>query len=171
MFARFRPAQLAPGVPLIELDELWARGIRGIVLDVDNTLCAWQWGRAEVPGPVAAWVAQARERGFRLCIISNGRPGRVAGVAEVLGLPFIARARKPFRGGFRRALELLGTEPRATAAVGDQLLTDVWGANRMGLYSILVSAISPREFAGTKISRLIESVIRHRLGLPGVYST
>ena len=169
MWTRFRPAQLAPAVSRIDLDELWTRGIRGIVLDVDNTLCTWQWGgAANVSAPVREWVARAKAKGFRLCIISNGRPTRVGRVAEALDLPYVARARKPLRRAFRRALALLGTEPAATAAVGDQLLTDIFGANRLGLHSILVAALSPREFAGTKLTRLVEAVIRHRLGLPGV---
>ncbi|MGE5552806.1 MAG: YqeG family HAD IIIA-type phosphatase [Betaproteobacteria bacterium] len=169
MLTKFRPAETVPAVPAIDLERLWAKGIRGIVLDVDNTLCAWEWGRATVAQPVAAWVEKAKTVGFGLCIISNGRPARVAGVAEQVGVPFIARARKPFRRGFRHALKLLGTDPGATAMVGDQLLTDVLGGNRMGFHTILVAAISPREFAGTKASRLLESLIRRRLGLPGAW--
>lgn len=168
MWTRFRPAQLAPAVSRIDLDELWTRGIRGIVLDVDNTLCAWQWrGPAAIAAPAQEWVAKAKAKGFRLCIISNGRPSRVARAAQTLQLPYVARARKPLRRAYRQALELLGTPPEATAAVGDQLLTDIFGANRVGLHSILVAAVSPREFAGTRLTRVVEAVIRRRLGLPG----
>lgn len=166
MLAVFRPSELAAGVPRIPLAGLWERGFRGLVLDVDNTLCAWEWDHAVIPEAVAAWVEEAKTRGFRLIIISNGRPGRVAEVAERLRLPFLARARKPLRRGFKQALALLGTTPSATAVIGDQLLTDVLGANRMGLHSILVPAVSAREFAGTKLSRLLEGVLRRRLGLP-----
>jgi HAD superfamily phosphatase (TIGR01668 family) len=166
MLSQFRPAELAPSVFGIDLNALWERGLRGIVLDVDNTLCAWQRGEERVPEAVAAWVEQAKAKGFRLCIISNGRPARVAAVAGQIGLPFVASARKPCRNGFCRALALLGTEPAATAMIGDQLLTDVCGGNRMGLHTILVAALSQREFAGTKLSRLVERLIRRRLGLP-----
>jgi hypothetical protein len=168
MLSLFRPAQLAPSVPAIDLEALWGRGVRGIVLDADNTLCAWGWAHATVEEPVRAWVAQAKALGFRLCIISNGRPGRVGEVAAAIGLPCVARARKPFRRGFLQALTLLGTAPETTAAVGDQLLTDVLGGNRAGFHSILVPALSTREFAGTKLNRLVEGFLRRRLGLPGL---
>lgn len=167
MFDRFRPAELAAGVHAIDLENLWDRGIRGVVLDVDNTLCAWEWEVATVSGPVAAWVASAKRKGFRLCIISNGRPSRVAQIARTLGLPFVARAKKPLRKGFLIALEVLGTRPESTVMVGDQLLTDILGANRMGFHSILVPPVSSREFIGTKLNRLVEGVIRRGLGLPG----
>lgn len=170
MLERFRPRELAPGVPQIQLADLWHRGIRGIVLDVDNTLCAWEWAHAVVEEPVREWVARAKDLGFRLSIISNGRTSRVAEVAETLQIPFVARARKPGPAGFRRALLLLGTEPATTAAVGDQLLTDILGGNRAGLYTILVPPVSCREFAGTKVSRLIEGFLRRHLGLPGASS-
>lgn len=169
MLETFRPAELADAVPRLDLERLWRQGIRGFVLDVDNTLCAWDLGRPEVPEAVVEWVTRAKGRGFSLCIISNGRPGRIAAVGERLGIPAIARARKPFGSGYRRALALLGTAPAATAMVGDQLLTDILGANRMGLHSILVPALSCREFAGTKINRMIEAVLRRFLGLPAVY--
>lgn len=166
MREKFTPAQIAPGVQFVNLDALWEKGIRGIVLDVDNTLCVWKWGEAEVPAPVTDWVRKAEARGFRLCIISNGRPPRIAGVAAALGVPFVAPAGKPLKSGFRRALRLLGTSPDTTAAIGDQLLTDVLGANRMGLHAILVPPLSPREFPGTKLNRLLERVLRRHLGLP-----
>ncbi|MGE5508009.1 MAG: YqeG family HAD IIIA-type phosphatase [Chitinophagales bacterium] len=169
MLEAFRPAELAGAVPRIDLERLWAGGIRGFVLDVDNTLCVWDLGSPQVPQDVVDWAERAKARGFKLCIISNGRPARIAAVGERLGIPAIARARKPFGSGFRRALALLGTAPEATAMVGDQLLTDVLGANRMGLRSILVPALSCREFIGTKVNRMVEGVLRRLLGLPAVY--
>ncbi len=80
-------------------------------------------------------------------------------MAQKLGLPFISGALKPRRGAFREALKLLDVEPRRAAVVGDQVLTDILGGNRLGLHTILVRPMSRREFAGTRITRLFERVI------------
>jgi HAD superfamily phosphatase (TIGR01668 family) len=66
---------------------------------------------------------------------------------------------KPSRQGFQKALELLQTTPDRAVMIGDQLFTDIWGANRMGMRSIWVERIHPREFVGTRLSRLVERIL------------
>jgi len=80
-------------------------------------------------------------------------------VAERADVPFIARARKPRRRSFRRAMELMGTKPETTAVIGDQLFTDMLGGNRLGLFTILVTPISKEEFIGTRFMRFLEKLI------------
>jgi HAD superfamily phosphatase (TIGR01668 family) len=75
-------------------------------------------------------------------IVSNNRRTRVSAFASPLSIPFIYRARKPANASFVKALHLLGTSPEQTCVIGDQLMTDVLGGNRMGLYTILVKPIS-----------------------------
>lgn len=145
----------------VDLGELTQRGIRGLILDLDNTIA--EYGQASVPPPIRAWVEEAQARGFRVCITSNARPRRVRAFAETLGVPGIAYAAKPVRRAFRRALKLLGTAPRETAVIGDQLFTDVLGGNRMGMYTVLVNPLSSAELGTTRLVRRLERRVLRQL--------
>lgn len=151
------PDEMQPSLHAIDLDRLRARGIRALVLDLDNTLAKVDSDR--VSEPVAAWVKGARERGFRLCIASNAFGYRVRAFEQQLGVPALSKAVKPLRAAFDRALACLGTEPSETAIVGDQLFTDVLGGNRAGLYTILINPLSPTELIHTRIIRRVERFV------------
>ncbi|MDI3280501.1 MAG: YqeG family HAD IIIA-type phosphatase [Bacillota bacterium] len=154
------PADCAEKVEEIDLHALWTRGLRGLILDLDNTLT--RWNQVEVPPPVAQWVEAARRLGFALCLVSNGLPARVGMTARCLGIPALARAVKPSRRAFLRALELLGTEAGSTCVVGDQLFTDILGGNRAGMYTILVRPRDRRELPTTRLVRFLEGIVLRR---------
>lgn len=156
-----RPVRLAEAVWEIDLDWLAGRGIRGLILDLDNTLVDWNGTR--VRPQVRAWLEAARRRGMRLCVASNAmRGGRVARVARALALTAVPRAGKPFPVAFRRAMAALGTEARTTCAIGDQVFTDMLGANWLGMMTILVKPLSRRESPHTRLIRLVERPLRLR---------
>lgn len=136
------------------------KGIKALILDLDNTLIAC--GEEKADPRVVAWLNRLREAGFKLCIVSNNTQEKGEELARCLGIPGVFRAVKPRGKSFRKALALLGTSPRETAMVGDQLFTDVLGGNRMGLYTILVPPLGGPDFILTRlITRRIE-----RLFLP-----
>lgn len=141
----------------IPLDQLYGRGIRGFVLDLDNTIT--QWNNKEVTPEVIAWFKQAAEAGYKLCIASNNNENRVAQVGKVLGVPCLSKAGKPRRRAFRQALALLNLQEDQLAVVGDQIFTDVMGGNRAGLYTVLVVPLSKTEFVGTRIMRRFERLV------------
>lgn len=150
-----QPDMFALSVADVNLDDLENRGIRGVLLDLDNTLVAWQ--RCDVPPEVRKWIKEACRRNLRLCITSNTRnPRRLARLASELGIEHVRGVAKPRRGGFQKAMAAIGTEPSNTAVIGDQIFTDVLGGNRAGLFTILVKPIHGREFIGTKFSRMAE---------------
>jgi len=164
------PDEVVRSVEEIDLDALSARGFQGMIIDVDNTLLAH--GTLEVDPERLAWAREAVER-FSVCLLSNSIFGRrVRWLRELLDIPGIAVwnwNRKPFAGGFRRALALTGTAPERTVMVGDQLLSDMLGGNRAGLHTILVTPIHPSEFVVTRhVNRRLERVIRERLAARGV---
>lgn len=146
----------------IPLLELYASGIRGIIFDLDNTLT--EWNNPELSRKTTSWLESAAKIGFKMCFVSNNSDLRVREVADLVDIPFVARAGKPRRRSFRRAMELMGTKPEATAVVGDQIFTDILGGNRLGLFTILVSPISKHEFVGTRLVRVIEKQILKRSG-------
>ncbi len=152
-----RPASQVDSIYAVDPGALGARGIRGVILDLDNTIVPWGHWHAAPELPV--WIAAARDAGLRLCIVSNNAGPRVRHLAGVLGLPVVAGALKPRRAALRRALRLLGTTPLTTALIGDQLFTDILGGNRLGLHTILVRPQSGRDFPLTRLVRLAERLL------------
>lgn len=143
----------------IDLAELKRRGITVIFSDLDSTLVS---AKEPAAAPeLAQWFDRLRNEGFRLVIISNNSEHRVSEFAKPLSIPFFARAKKPGKGTFRRALQSIGAAPRQTAMIGDQLLTDVLGGNRAGLFTVLVDPISLLdESFFTKINRKMEHMVK-----------
>lgn len=143
------------GVTEIAPSELVELGIRAVLLDLDNTLVGWQ--RLDIPTEVRQWLQSLRDAGLQLYLVSNTRYGRrLQALSQRLGIPYVRRAWKPRRRGFRAALQAMGVEPGQTAMIGDQMFTDVLGGNRLGLYTIMVRPLVPREFFGTRLSRAVE---------------
>lgn len=152
-----RPDAEADSIYAIDPSALYARGVRGVILDLDNTMVPW--GDWDIPQALRPWIAAARAVDLRLCIVSNNGGARVAHIAASLGLPTVTGAWKPFRPALRRALRIMGTAPEATALIGDQRFTDVFGGNRLGLHTILVRPQSRREFPLTRLTRLAERLV------------
>jgi hypothetical protein len=162
-----RPDGHATSLVAIASQSLWDRGLRGIVLDLDNTCCAYH--QPELADGVAAWVAGARERGFRIVLVSNNFNERVAAAGARLGVPIVPNALKPLPFGFLRALRLLGTRRRETVVIGDQVFTDVLGAKLLGLRTVLTEPIVAHDFPLTRVLRMLERLLyKRRPPKPGV---
>lgn len=155
MFELFSPGYQVDSIDSIKIEMLKQEGIRGLMIDLDNTMTPWN--DVEVGPKVADWFKRLREAGIRACILSNNKKRqRVAIVAEKLGIPFVFRASKPRQRAFQAGMGILGTGLKDTAVIGDQLFTDILGGNRMRLLTILVLPISEREWIGTRFMRQLE---------------
>lgn len=152
-----RPKQIYKSIFDIPLEQLYSDGIRGVIIDLDNTLT--EWNSSELSRQTLEWLRRAERIGLRLCFVSNNSDERVRRIAETVDVPFVARARKPRRRSFLRAMELMQTGKEETAVIGDQIFTDMLGGNRLGLLTILVTPISRREFIGTRFMRLLERLV------------
>lgn len=158
MFELFRPTFQAKSLDAISVEKLARDGIRGLIIDLDNTMTPWN--DVEVGPKVTKWFKKLESQGIRTCVVSNNkRKQRVAVVAEKLGIPFVFRATKPRRRAFRAGMDILQTGLNDTAVIGDQLFTDILGGNRMGLYTILVTPINDREHIGTRFVRYMERLL------------
>lgn len=116
-------------------------GIKGLILDVDNTLATH-----DDPVPAAGvveWLENMKKNGIKLTIVSNNRAERVRPFADPLGLDFVSKGGKPLKKGYVEAMKRMGLKPSETAAVGDQLFTDIWGAKNAGITAIFVRPIKP----------------------------
>jgi len=156
----FRPDAFADSLSKVSLDELAARKIRGIIVDLDNTLVGY--GQDELTDDCSAWIAQAKRRGFAIVLLSNNFTSRVDRISGALGVPAISSALKPLPWAFARALRVLGTARDQTTVVGDQLFTDVLGAKLLGLHSILTRPLVAKDWHGTRILRFLERLVLGR---------
>jgi uncharacterized protein len=152
-----RPDAFAERLARVSLDDLAARGIRGIIVDLDNTLVGYRQDACSAED--AAWIAQATSRGFRVVLVSNNFTDRVRRVGAALGVPAVPSALKPLPTGFLRALALLDTPRHATVVVGDQLFTDVLGAKLCGLQAILTHPLEAHDWLGTRVLRFFERLV------------
>jgi HAD superfamily phosphatase (TIGR01668 family) len=155
------PSIVADAIWEIDLASLRAAGVRGLILDLDNTLV--DWNRNEIRPQVRQWLEAARRLSMRVSLVSNAiRGGRVSRIGAELDLLVVTWALKPLPWGFRRAMALMGTEPASTCAIGDQVFTDMLGANLVGIRTVLLAPLSPRESPHTRLIRLIERPLRRR---------
>lgn len=153
----FYPKIYLNSVKEISLELLQQYNLKGLILDVDNTLIDYD---KNMPEGVLEWVEQLKEAGIPLCIVSNtNQKEKVEKVAKKLDIPYIYFAKKPSKGGFKKAKEILKLENAQIGVVGDQILTDVIGANRSHMFSILVKPIDEKDIWITKIKRPIENKI------------
>jgi hypothetical protein len=156
-----RPDYFANSFYEIDADWLISKGLKGLMIDVDNTIMARD---AHMPGPeLRCWIEALREAGMPLLVVSNNWSNRVKTIAEELGLELIAPAGKPLSPAFVRALDQLDLSAEEAAIVGDQLFTDVLGGNRAGLTTIVVPPLGEVDLIHTRVLRIFEKFIFRRL--------
>ncbi len=137
--ALFYPTTRKQHITAITADDLREMGVKGLLLDVDNTLTRFK--SQELDLAIESWLRQMEHEGIALTIVSNGFGHRVKPFAQKVGLRCIAFACKPSPFGFIRGCKRLGLPRRECAIVGDQIFTDVVGANLCRMKSILLKPI------------------------------
>lgn len=154
----FYPSEWRNSTYEIPWQTWYEKGMRGVIFDIDNTLVPHD---APADGRAVELFRQLHDKGIRTCLLSNNKDPRVAAFAAQVNSPYLARAGKPAVRNYYRAMEQMGTDTGTTLFVGDQLFTDVYGANRCGIYSILVKPINPKEEIQIVIKRYLEAVVLH----------
>jgi uncharacterized protein len=140
----FHPKLHIKEVQAIDLPGLKAIGIDSLIVDLDETLR--KRNSRDIPERSIKWIEDVKAQGFKVCITSNNPFGwRMGNVHEKLKVPVSFLSFKPFPFAFWQAMQQLGSTPATTALVGDQVLTDILGANLLGIYTILVNPISGME--------------------------
>ncbi len=146
-------AQSAYGLPY---EKMARKGIRGLIFDVDNTLA---FHDVPADGRAVELFHRLHGLGFKTCLLSNNKEPRVKAFAQAVGAFYVFKGGKPGVKGYQKSMELMGTGKADTAAVGDQLFTDILGANRAGIYSILVTPMNPKEEIQIVLKRFLERPI------------
>lgn len=156
MFKRFYPNVWKDSTYEIDFLKYYNAGYRGIIFDVDNTLV--EHGKKADDRAKRLFV-ELKRMGFKICLLSNNKMERVKTFHEDVKVPFIHDARKPSTRNYKKAMKLMKTNVKNTLFVGDQLFTDVYGANRAGIYTILVKPIHPKEEIQIVLKRYLEKIV------------
>ena len=133
------PKLILPSLTDLTPEMLAARRVRFLMLDFDNTIVPYTTN--EPTEAMAAWLRRMQASEIQLCVVSNSRKPRVVEFCRRYGLDCITHAKKPFQRGIRECLARFSLDPAECALAGDQIYTDVLGANCAGMTSVLVSAI------------------------------
>ncbi len=158
MFQKFYPSEYYTSTYVIDFVEYYKKGYRGILFDIDNTLVPHN---APATEEAIRLIQKLKEIGFGICLVSNNKEPRVAEFNKPLDVKYIYKAGKPKRSGYQKAMQLLGTDTTNTLFVGDQLFTDLWGANNTGITSLLVQPIDKKEEIQIILKRIPEKWILH----------
>lgn len=162
-YHRFLPIETVGSILAVSPESLIVAGKKLVLLDADNTLLPWR--AEELPAETKKWIADARAAGLQLCLVSNTRnKPRLERLSATIGIPFAVGKFKPSREMYDHALTKFEVTPEQAIMIGDQIFTDVLGANRAGVDAILVRQIDRNEFIGTRlVSRVGEKWIWRKL--------
>lgn len=150
----FRATKAVHSVCQITPELLRSMGVRGLLLDIDNTLTTHD---NPVPAPgVMEWIERMKASGIALRLVSNNHPPRVEPFAELLRIPCICEGKKPLSSGFRRAMADMALPKEALCVVGDQIFTDILGANWFRVRSIYVPPMELEKTVFFKFKRFME---------------
>ena len=153
----FYPKLYCQKVTDIKAEFLKENNIKAIILDVDNTLLDFD---LNIISGLENWYNDIKNNNIKCMILSNSnKEKKIKMVADLLNIPFIKFATKPLKRGFNKAKQVLGEENENIAVVGDQIFTDVYGANRCKMFSILVKPVAKKDLWMTRFKRPIENLI------------
>lgn len=150
----FRPTYVFKSVTDIKYEFLKEKNIKGLILDLDNTLTTHN--NPQPAEKVTDWIEDMKNSGIKMMIVSNNNADRVVPFAQNLGLDFVPNGRKPLATGFKKAQILMNIPFSEIAIVGDQIFTDILGANLKRVRTIYVHPIELESGFFFKIKRFFE---------------
>ena len=138
MFKTFYPDEYVASTYVLDFEKMYREGCRGLVFDIDNTLVPH--GAAADEAAIQLF-ARIHNLGMKTMLVSNNGEARVKPFAQQVQTDYIYKAGKPKVEGYNKAMAKMGTDPKHTLFIGDQIFTDVWGANRAGIYTMLTQPV------------------------------
>ena len=156
MLEKFYPNEYMDSTYQISFELLYKEGIRGIIFDIDNTLVPHG---APADQRSIVLFQELEKLGFQVMLLSNNKEPRVRTFHDEVKAAYIFNAKKPKAENYKRAMELMKTDIKSTIVVGDQIFTDILGANNAGIRSILVKPIHPKEEIQIVFKRYLEKIV------------
>lgn len=157
----FSPDDFVEKYEFIDVKYMNMHNKKVIISDLDNTLISWD--SKKDTKELNRWLKKMKRAGFDIIVVSNNSEERVEEFCKQLNLQYVADAKKPLTHGFKKALNKLNRKPEEAIILGDQVLTDVFGAKSLGVMSVLVKPISKTDAFKTRINRFFEGIIVQNL--------
>ena len=157
MVEKFMPDIYQKSIYYINYDKLYRKGIRCLLFDLDNTIVPSH--SSKPTKRLKKLFDELKDKGFKVIIISNAPKHRVEPFKDFLMVDACAFSLKPRKDKYVKIMARFKYKSSEIAAIGDQLLTDIYGANRLDITSILVNPLTERDYSVTIINRMIEKLI------------
>lgn len=161
MLSSFKPTWMVESIYQITPQQLRDANIKAVLTDLDNTLIAWN--NPEATEETIKWIELMKKNNIKVVILSNNSDKRVKKVATILDLEYIPNALKPLTRGFKKAVKQYSFPKEEWLMVGDQIITDIKGANNAGIKSVLVKPIMDSDAWNTRLNRFVELKIMNYL--------
>lgn len=152
-----KPALVISSLQDLNLAYWYNQGIRGILLDLDNTISPWRQNK--VTQEAHEFIKEAKKLDIQVALFTNATPERAYEVAAAADIPCFPLAKKPFPGQYKKVIAALKIKPAQTMTIGDQIFTDTLGGNLAGCLTVLIPPLEAKEYGGTKILRFMERMI------------
>jgi HAD superfamily phosphatase (TIGR01668 family) len=160
-----KPAEHRASVEDIDLPALKLLGKTNLIIDLEGTLVPrenWIIAQGKID-----WLKQAKQAGFKMCLLSNTFFSQKAQkIASLLGIPIVTSALKPLPFGFIKAMKLLKGSAKDSVVIGDQLFMDILGGNIAQTRTILVEPLTPEDNIFRKLMRRLEGLVYRPGGRP-----
>ena len=157
--SKFKPNMYVKNIFEIDYKKLKDRDIKVLLFDFDNTII--EKGNNVIDKKTLKFLNSLKSN-FIIYVVSNSlNKSKLNLVCSKLDLPYIGNARKPFKSGYEK-LKFKNIKNEQIVMIGDQLITDVWGANKIGYFSILIDPITNNEHIWTKVNRVFERIIQKK---------
>lgn len=156
MFQKFYPDEYVDSTYGIDFEAYYNMGYRGVIFDIDNTLVPHG---ADADERAIKLFEDLKKIGFSICLLSNNKKTRVERFNEDVNVNYIFKAGKPASKNYYVAAMMMRTTIPTTLFVGDQVFTDVYGANGAGIYTILVKPIDKKEEIQIVLKRKLEKIV------------
>ena len=162
LVAIFKPLKRFYRATDITVDYLKSIGVKGVALDADNTMSEHH-SQIPLDGAIE-WIEHLKRNDIKVLMVSNSKSVRVLPFAKKLGVEHISLAVKPLPFGFIRAVKSMNIKKDQLAVIGDQIFTDILGANLMGAKALLVTPIKLEDKLSFKIRRKLENKLLRKYG-------
>ena len=156
LFKRFYPDMRLNSVYEVDFNRLYKKGIRGLIFDIDNTLVPHG---ADADERIEKLFGELKKMGFKTFLLSNNKLERVKRFNANIRSLYIYKAGKPNAVNYIKAMRMMGTGKENTVFIGDQLFTDIWGAKKAGISTILLNPIDKKEEIQIVLKRYLEKIV------------
>jgi HAD superfamily phosphatase (TIGR01668 family) len=151
----FKPDYRYPSLADVPIEEFASRGFKGALIDIDNTLI--EYGVYDViPQQNLEWLKRAKAAGVQCLLYSNATQWKIELLVKLTDLPAVPKVYKPAWKLMGKALEMIDCSKDEAILIGDQICTDILGGNWGGVTTVLVEPLTPKDWIGTKLLRMIE---------------